>query len=178
MVTTPLKLYTLYTVLFHKYGGTNVSVTNCMSHLSMFVPNNATVKLYNGNKRHAQAIGIIFCHFPTCYLIYPVVPVYYCPGYPSNNISPDALNIFVGFQKFAPELLQHCEFLTLKVVLVGQPTRLKTILTTFKSKFVKVNPQRESNIFVPTVCALSKKNLSQPIHQRFGHVYIASLKTG
>ena len=41
---------------------------------------------------------------------------------------------------------------------------------------VKVNPQRNRNIFFPTVSALSKQNLSQLIHQRFGHVYIAILK--
>ena len=32
------------------------------------------------------------------------------------------------------------------------------------------------NISVPTICALSKQNSFQIIHQHFGHVYIARLK--
>ena len=39
-----------------------------------------TAKLANGNTGHAQVIGIILCHFPNCLIIYPVGPVYYCPG--------------------------------------------------------------------------------------------------
>ena len=34
---------------------------------------------------HTQGIGIILFHFPNCFIIYPVVPVYYCPGHPSNR---------------------------------------------------------------------------------------------
>ena len=41
---------------------------------------------------------------------------------------------------------------------------------------VKINPQRDKNIVVPTVCGLSKQTLSQLIHQRFGHVSITQLK--
>ena len=40
----------------------------------------------------------------------------------------------------------------------------------------KVNPQRNRNIVVPTICGLSKQNISQRIHQWFGHVYITRLK--
>ena len=47
------KFYTVYTLLFHKYGGTNVDVTNWMSHFSMFVPTKATMKSANGNTGHA-----------------------------------------------------------------------------------------------------------------------------
>ena len=79
VVAPPTKFYTVSTVLFHKYGGANVSVKNCMSHFSMFVPTNATVKLANGITGHAQGIGIILCLFPNCSIIYPVGPVYYCP---------------------------------------------------------------------------------------------------
>ena len=69
MVSPPSKYYTLSTVLFHKDVGANISVTNCMSHFSMFVPTKATLKLANGNTVHAQGIGIILCHFPTGYII-------------------------------------------------------------------------------------------------------------
>ena len=47
------------TVLFHKYGGANVGVTNFMSHFSMSVGTKANVKLANDNMLHAQVIGIV-----------------------------------------------------------------------------------------------------------------------
>ena len=98
LVFTPSsKFYTVYTVLFHKYVGVNVAVTNCISHFSMVVPTKATVKLANGNTGHAQGIGIILCRFPNCAIIYPVGPVYYCTGHPSNTISSGALNFYIGF---------------------------------------------------------------------------------
>ena len=40
----------------------------------------------------------------------------------------------------------------------------------------KVNPQKDRNIFVPTVFYLSKQNMSQLIHQRFVDVSISILK--
>ena len=97
MVAPPSKLYTVFTVLFHKYAGANVTVTNCMSHFSMFVPNKATVNVDNLNTGYSQLIGIILCRFNSCSIIYLVVPVYYCPGHPSNTISSDALKYYVGF---------------------------------------------------------------------------------
>ena len=95
MVDPSSKLYTVSTVFFNKYGGDNVAVTNCMSHFSMFVPTKATEKLANGNMGHAQGIGIILCRFPNYLIIYPVGPVYYCPGHPSNTISSGALKFYV-----------------------------------------------------------------------------------
>ena len=97
MVASPSKFYTLSTVLFHKYGGANVAVTNCMSHFSMFVPTKSTVKLDNGNTGHAQGIGIILCRFPNCSVIYPVGPVYYFTDHPSNTISSGALKFYIVF---------------------------------------------------------------------------------
>ena len=43
-------------------------------------------------------------------------------------------------------------------------------------EIVRFNPQRNRNILVPNICALSKHNLSQIIHQWFCHVYISRLK--
>ena len=94
------KFYTVYTVLFHKYGEDNVSVTNCMSHFSMFVLTKYTVKLDNGNTVYSQVIGIILCLFPNCLVIFPVGTVYYCPCRYSNTMSSGALKFYVGFQKF------------------------------------------------------------------------------
>ena len=49
MVSCSSKCYTVSTVMFHKYVGANVSVTNCMSHFSMFIPTKTNVKLMNVN---------------------------------------------------------------------------------------------------------------------------------
>ena len=111
MVAPPSKFYTVSTVLFHKYGGANVAVTNCMSHFSIFVSAKATVKFSTGNTGHAQGIGIILCRFPNCSIIYSVVPIYYFPGHPSINISSGALKYYVGFKKFTYERLEQCEFI-------------------------------------------------------------------
>ena len=81
-----------------------------MSQLSMFVPTKATVKLANGNTGHAQGIGIILCRFSNCSIIYPVGPVYYCPGKHYNNISPGVLKFYIGFKKVTSEPLEHCDF--------------------------------------------------------------------
>ena len=58
MVTCPSKFYTVSTVLFHKYVGANVAVTNWMSHFSIFVPTKATVKMANVNMGRVQGIWI------------------------------------------------------------------------------------------------------------------------
>ena len=110
MVTPFSKFYTVSTVLFHKDEEANVAVTNGMSHFYMNVPTKATVKLANGNTGHAQGIGIILCRFPNFSIIYPVGPVYYCPGHTSNTISSCALKFYIGFEKVTSEPLEHCEF--------------------------------------------------------------------
>ena len=53
VVTTSSKIYTVSTVLFHKYGG---EVT-----FYMFVPTKATMKFANVNAGNSQLIGIILC---------------------------------------------------------------------------------------------------------------------
>ena len=89
----------------------NVSVKNCMSHFYMFVPTKDTVKLANGNTGQVQGIGIILYNFNNCSIIYPVGPVYYCPGHPSNTISSVALKFYAVFQKVMSEPIEHCDFL-------------------------------------------------------------------
>ena len=81
-------------------------------------------------------------------------PVYYCPGHPSNTISSGALKFMLVFKRLRMKLLNIVTLFTLKVVLGYHINRIKTILTIFKSKISKVNPQINRNIFVPTVCAL------------------------
>ena len=88
---------TVSNMLFHKDGGANAEVTNCMSNFSMFVPTKATLKLANGITGHAQVIRIILCCFTNCLIIYPVGPVYYFPVHPPNTISSGDLKCYVGF---------------------------------------------------------------------------------
>ena len=76
----------------------------------MFVPTKTTVKLSNGNTGHAKVIGVILYRFPNYSIIYPVVPVYYFQGHPSNTISSSALKVYVGFQKVTYEPIEHCDF--------------------------------------------------------------------
>ena len=86
MVAPTLKCYTVYTVLFHKYGGADVAIKHFMSHFFMFVPTKGTVKLANGNTRHAQGIGMVLCRFPNSFITYPEGSVYYYTGQPYNTI--------------------------------------------------------------------------------------------
>ena len=107
VVAPSSKFHTVSTISFHKYGGTNFGVTNCMSRFSMVIPTKVNVKLDNGNTVHAQWIGIILCHFTNCTSIYPAGTFYYIPGYLSYTISLVALKCYVGFQKVTSEPLEH-----------------------------------------------------------------------
>ena len=104
-------------MLFHKDGKVNVGVTDYVSHFYMFVPTKGNIKLANGNTAHSQVIGIILCSFPNLHIIYPVVSVYYFPDHPYNTILLVALKCYVIFQNVTSETLEHCEFLTLEVLL-------------------------------------------------------------
>ena len=68
MVAPPSKLYTVSDVLFHKYGGANVAVTNCMSHFSVFVPTKATVKLAKETRDMSKELGLVYVAFLTLQL--------------------------------------------------------------------------------------------------------------
>ena len=94
--------------MFHKYGGANAVVTNCISYFSMLVPTKATLKISNVNMVHAQLIEIVLCSFPNCNIIYPVGPDYYCPGHPSNTIASVAHKFYVDFQNVTYKPLEHC----------------------------------------------------------------------
>ena len=161
VVSPPSNFYTYSTVLFHKNGWANFAVTNCMSHFSMFVPTKSTVKLANINTGHAQGIGIILFHFTNCSIIYPVVPVYYCPCYPFNTVSSGDLKVYSGFQKVASESLEHCDFVDLQGSSWRSPYQTHNNLNNLQIDIVKVSPQRDRNIVVPTFCSPFKNNLSQ-----------------
>ena len=105
----------------------------------------STVKLANGNTGNSQGIGIFLCCFPKCPIIYPVGPVYYFPGNLYKTISSCDLNFMLVNKRIHLNLLNIVIFLTLKVILGDLPTRI-----------VNVKPQRDRNIIVPTIYALSK----------------------
>ena len=99
VVAPPSKIYTLSTVLCHKYGGTNFSIKILISQFSIFVPTKATVELSNGNTGHFRIIGIILCCFPNCTIICLVEPVYYFPGHPYNTISSGNIKFMFVFRR-------------------------------------------------------------------------------
>ena len=154
------KFYTVSTVLFHKYGGANIAVTNFMSHFYMFVPTKYTVKLDDGNTRHAQGIGIILCRFTNFSIIYLVGPVYYCPGNPSNTISSGALKFYIGFKNVTYESLEHCDFFDPQGCSWRSPHQTCNNLNYLQPEIVKINPHRDKKIVFPTVCGLIKNSLS------------------
>ena len=122
MVAPYSKSYTVSTVLFHKYVGANVAVTNCKSRFYMFLSTKATLKLANGNTGHAQGIEVILCRFPKCSIIYPVVPVYYCPGHLTTPYHKVLSNFMLVFKRLRLNLLNILNFLTLRFVIGYHPT--------------------------------------------------------
>ena len=150
--------YTVYTVLFHKYGGANVSVKNCISNFPMFVLTKATVKLANENMVHVQGIGVILCRFPNCSIIHPSGTVYYCPGHPSNTISSGPLKFILVLKRLHLNLLKIVTLLNLKVVLGDHTTRHATILTIFNSKLSR-SILIETRILLSQLSADLKKSL-------------------
>ena len=130
------------------------------------------MKLANRNTGHAQGIGIILCRFPNCSIIYTVGPVYSFPGHPSNTISSVALKFYIGFKKFTSEPLEKFDFVDPRGRSWRSPYQTRNNLEHLQLEIVKINPHRDKNLVVPTVCGLSNQTLSQLIHQRFGHVSI------
>ena len=79
------------------------------------------------------------------------------------------------FKRLHLNLLNIVTFLTLKSVLVDQPTILKTIYTIFKLKLS--NPIiKETVIFLSQLSVPYQNKKSLIIHRRFGHVSISRLK--
>ena len=118
------------------------------------------MKLANGNTGHAQGIGVLLCSFPSCSIIYPLGPVYYFPGHPYNIISSCDLKFYVGFKKVTSEPLEHCDFVDTRGHYWRSPYQTHKNIDHIKIEIFKVNPHRDRNIVAPTLCALSKKDLS------------------
>ena len=133
------KFYTVLNVLFHKYGGANFGVTNCMSHFNMSAPTKDDVKWANSNMGYSKGIRIILCHFTNWTIIYPMGPVYYFTGHPSITISLGAIKCYIGFKKVTSEPTEHCYFMDPKGYYWWSPYRTHNSLEYIKIQFVKVN---------------------------------------
>ena len=113
--------------MFHKDGGSNFGVVNCMYHFSMFIPTKYNVKLANVNMVHDQVIDF-FCvaffyaplyiqwgHFIIVQVTLPI-PFYFMP-----------INIMSVFKRLNLNLLNIVVFCNFKVVLGDRPTGIRTI---------------------------------------------------
>ena len=107
--------------------------------------------------------------------IYPFGTVYYFPGHPSNTISSGALKFYIGFKKVTSEPLENCNFVDPQDRSWRSLYQTHNNLDYLQLKIFKVKPHRDNNIVVSTFCGISKQNISQIIHQRFGHVSITRL---
>ena len=84
-------------------------------------------------------------------------------------------NFMLVFKSLYLNLLNIVNFLTLKFVIGYHHTRLKTILTIFKSNF-SMSILTEKRIFLSQISVHFQNNLSQLIHRRFGKISINRLK--
>ena len=125
----------------------------------MFVPTKDTLKLANGNTVYAQGIGVVLCRFPNCFIIYPVGPVYYFPGHPSDTISSGALKFYIGFLKVTSEPFEHCDFVDPQGCSWRSPYQTRNNLDCLQLEIVKINTHREKNLVVLTLFELSKQTL-------------------
>ena len=157
-------------MFLNKYGGANGGVKNITSHLSMSVPTNADVNFLNGKTVDAQGIGIILCCFPNRSIIYSLGLIYCFLGHPYNTILPVDLKWCVGFQKVTFNLLKNLFCLSSRSFLEV------THLDYLQVLIVKFNPQINWDNMVTTIFGLSKYNISQLIHQLFGHIPMIRVK--
>ena len=80
------------------------------------------------------------------------------------------------FKKVAYEPFEHCDFVDPQGRSWRSPYQTRNNLDYLQLEIVKINPHRNNNLFVPTVCGISKQTLSQLINQHSVHVYITRLK--
>ena len=92
----------------------------------------------------------------------------------SNQVNS---NFMLVLKRLHLNLLNIVALLTFKVVLRRSPYQTQKNLDYLQIEIVKVNPHRDKNIVVPTVCGLSKENISQLIHQLFFSCLCYQIKT-
>ena len=85
-----------------------------------------------------------------------MVPVYYCPGHPSNTISSGVLKFLVGFQKVKSESIEHHNFADPQGRSWRSVYQTQNNLDYLQIENFKFNPPRNRNIVVPTGWSLLK----------------------
>ena len=137
----------------------NISVKNCMSQFSMFLPTKATVKLANWNMGHDQVIGSIFCRLLTVPLYIQwnqFIIVQVTLTTPPHQVPS---NFIPAFKMLCLNLLNIVILLNLTVFLGYHPNRLKTILTILKSKLSE-STLTETKILLSQLSMHFQKNKS------------------
>ena len=84
-------------------------------------------------------------------------------------------NYILVFKRLS-EPLEHCDFFNPQGRSWRSPYQTQNNIDYLQIEIFKVNPHRDNNIVVPTICVLSKQNLPQLIYQRFGDISITILK--
>ena len=150
------KFYTVLTICFHKYGRKNVKATNYLSHWSTIVLVRENMKLFGANKIRTKYIGNILCQFPYFLFIYPMGPIYYCQGRPSNTpYHWLSLNFIFNLKILHSNLLNTVTLWTLKYNLGG--LNIWHIIIQTICRFYRFQPYM-----------VSRKTFTQLIHHLFG----------
>ena len=92
--------------------------------------------------------------FTKCYIMYPVGPVCYFPGHPSNTILSGVLKFYIGFQKVTYEPLENCDFFDPQSHTWRSSYQTKNNIDYLQIKKFKSKHQINMNFVVPTGCAL------------------------
>ena len=105
-----------------------------MSHFSIFVSTNATVKMDNGNTGHSKELGLFFVALLTVTLYiewHHFIIVQVTLLNPPDQVTSDFMLVF---KRLHMNLLNIVTLVTLKLVLGYHPTRLNIIWTILISK--------------------------------------------
>ena len=100
----------------------------------------------------------------------------YFPDQPSNTISLGTLKICVGSKNVTSKSIEHCDFFDTQGRSWRSPYQTHNNIDYIQLKIVNINPHRDKNVVVPTICGISKQTPYQLIYQRFGHVDMTKLK--
>ena len=98
------------------------------------------------------------------------------PRSPLQNHLIGCPQILYWLSKITYETLKHCDFVDPQGSSWISPYHNHKNLDYLQINFFKVKPQRNRNIVVSTVSALSKLNPSNLVHQRFGPISISRLE--
>ena len=152
VVYTPLKFYAVSNMLFHKYRGANVAVTNWMSQFLCLSQPSPLWNWLTETRDMPKELGLFYVSFLTVILYihqeqFIIVQVTIPTPY---NKAPS--NYMLALKRLSMKLLNIVTLLNFKVVLGDNPTRLKKILS--KSTL------KETGILLSQLSVHFQKNLS------------------